>query len=91
MATGDHHPDSEAGSTPPSTDPATMGYEQARDELLAVVTRLESGVVSLEESLLLWERGETLAERCQAWLDTARARLDAARNDHPGPAADDTA
>jgi exodeoxyribonuclease VII small subunit len=93
MANGDHSPGSEADGAPASTDPATMGYEQARDELLAVATRLESGVVSLEESLLLWERGEALAERCQAWLDTARARLDAARDDNPGPAgaAGDTA
>ena len=56
-----------------------MGYEQARDELTAVVTRLESGAGTLEESLALWERGEALAARCQEWLDGARARLLAAR------------
>lgn len=66
-------------------DPATLGYEQARDELLQVVQRLESGGVPLEDSLALWERGEALADRCQEWLDGARERLDAARGDEdPG-------
>lgn len=53
-------------------------YEQAREELVEVVRRLETGGVSLEESLALWERGEALAAQCQRWLDGARARLDAA-------------
>lgn len=50
-------------------------YEQARDELIAVVARLEQGGTSLDESLALWERGEQLAAVCQQWLDGARARL----------------
>ena len=54
------------------------GYEQARDELVDIVRRLEAGGVTLEESLQLWERGEELAKICQEWLDGARARLDAA-------------
>ncbi len=58
---------------------ADLSYEQARDELVAVVSRLEAGGATLEESLALWERGEALAARCQQWLDGARARLDAAR------------
>ena len=57
---------------------AALGYEQARDELVAVVARLESGAGSLEEALALWERGEALAARCQQWLDGARERLAAA-------------
>jgi len=61
------------------TDVAQLGYEQARDQLVEVVRRLEAGGVPLEESLQLWERGEALAGRCQQWLDGARARLDAAR------------
>ncbi|MFC5908967.1 exodeoxyribonuclease VII small subunit [Streptacidiphilus monticola] len=56
----------------------TLGYEQARDELLEVVRRLENGGTSLEESLALWERGEELAKVCERWLQGARARLDAA-------------
>jgi exodeoxyribonuclease VII small subunit len=53
-------------------------YEAAREELVDVVRRLESGGATLEESLALWERGEALATRCQQWLDGARERLDAA-------------
>lgn len=58
--------------------PAEVGYEQARDELVEVVRRLEAGGLTLEESLAAWERGEALARHCQAKLDNARARLDAA-------------
>ncbi|WP_088281574.1 exodeoxyribonuclease VII small subunit [Kineosporia sp. A_224] len=57
-------------------DPQTLGYEQARDELVDVVRRLEAGAASLEESLGLWERGEALATRCETWLAGARARID---------------
>ncbi len=59
----------------------TLGYEQARDELVEVVRRLEAGGTSLEESLALWERGEELAKVCRRWLEGARARLDAALAD----------
>jgi exodeoxyribonuclease VII small subunit len=53
-------------------------YEAAREELVEVVRRLETGGTTLEESLALWERGEQLATICQEWLDGARARLDEA-------------
>lgn len=56
-----------------------LTYEQARDELVQVVQRLESGGVPLDESLALWERGELLAAVCQRRLDGARAKVDAAR------------
>ncbi|MFG2622901.1 exodeoxyribonuclease VII small subunit [Streptomyces sp. NPDC048507] len=59
------------------TDTA-LGYEQARDELVEVVRKLEAGGTSLEESLALWERGEELATVCRHWLEGARARLDSA-------------
>ncbi|HSJ20053.1 MAG TPA: exodeoxyribonuclease VII small subunit [Nocardioidaceae bacterium] len=55
-----------------------LSYEQAREELVEVVRRLESGGTDLEESLALWERGEKLAQICQSWLDGAKRRLDAA-------------
>ena len=59
------------------SDDATPSYEAAREELLEVVRRLETGGTTLEESLALWERGERLATICQEWLDGARQRLDA--------------
>jgi exodeoxyribonuclease VII small subunit len=57
----------------------SLSYEQARDELVALVQRLESGGAPLDESLALWERGEQLAAVCQQWLDGAKARIEAAR------------
>lgn len=62
-----------------STDIAKLSYEQARDELVSVVTALEQGGISLEESIALWERGEALAARCDEWLIGAKARLEAAK------------
>ena len=70
-----------AKHTDPTASPTAepdLGYEQARDELVDVVRRLEAGGATLEESLALWERGEQLAEICQRWLDGARARLEQA-------------
>ncbi|MGW1023183.1 exodeoxyribonuclease VII small subunit [Streptomyces sp. NPDC002577] len=61
----------------PNEAAGTLGYEQARDELIEVVRRLEAGGTTLEESLALWERGEELAKVCRHWLEGARARLDA--------------
>lgn len=66
----------DATTAPAATD--TLGYEQARDELIEVVRRLEAGGTTLEESLALWERGEELAQVCRHWLQGARARLDEA-------------
>ena len=68
------------------TEPASLPYEKARDRLADVVRRLESGGLTLEESLELWEQGERLAAVCSDWLEGARARLTAAT---PSPAAPD--
>jgi exodeoxyribonuclease VII small subunit len=65
--------------------PAEPGYEESRDELVAVVQRLESGGLTLEESLALWQRGEELATACQTWLEGAQARLDSATTDDAEP------
>ena len=54
---------------------AELGYEQARDELTEVVRTLESGGLSLDESVALWERGEALARRCDEQLAGARERV----------------
>ncbi|WP_311836150.1 exodeoxyribonuclease VII small subunit [Cellulomonas fimi] len=70
---------------------AALSYEEARDELVSVVQRLETGSTTLEEALGLWERGEALATRCQEWLDGARARLTAARSTDPAAPREDEA
>ncbi|MGI8947430.1 MAG: exodeoxyribonuclease VII small subunit [Ornithinimicrobium sp.] len=60
------------------TPVSDLSYEQARDELVRLVARIESGEAPLEESMVLWERGEALAAHCQAKLDQAQSQLDAA-------------
>lgn len=60
----------------PAVDSLT--FEQARDELEAIVRALEDGNVTLQESLDLWERGEALATRCDDLLGQAEKRLEAA-------------
>jgi exodeoxyribonuclease VII small subunit len=58
-----------------------LSYEQARDELATVVATLESGGLTLEQSLALWERGEELAGICSTWLTSARERVAAVEAD----------
>ncbi len=55
-----------------------LGYEEARDELVAVVQQLEQGGLDLDSSLKLWERGELLTKRCEEHLAGARQRVEAA-------------
>ena len=57
---------------PPVDD---LSYEQARDELVDIVARLEGGQVGLEESMTLWQRAEALAAHCTRWLDRAEERI----------------
>jgi exodeoxyribonuclease VII small subunit len=66
-------------ATAQNADVSALSYEEARDELIRVVSALEQGSSTLEESLSLWERGEAAAKRCEEWLLGAKARLDAAR------------
>ena len=68
------------GTSASTPDLSSLSYEQARDELVQVVARLEAGGEPLEASLALWERGEAAAKRCEEWLLGAKARLDAVRN-----------
>lgn len=73
-------PKDAAGSGSTASDGTeSLSYEQARDELVKVVTELEQGGATLEQSIALWERGEALARRCEEWLLGAKQRLDAAR------------
>lgn len=62
-----------------SATSSQLSYEQARDELVDIVRKLEAGSVPLSESMALWERGEELAKTCQTWLDGAKAKIEAAR------------
>ncbi|WP_062076777.1 exodeoxyribonuclease VII small subunit [Demequina globuliformis] len=69
-------------------DVKELSYEEARDELVAIVAKLEAGAATLDESLGLWERGEALGARCQELLDGAKDRITAATDDELDPEAD---
>ena len=55
--------------------PEELTFEQAFEELQEVVAGLESGELSLEDSLRLFEKGQALAERCSRLLEQAELRL----------------
>jgi exodeoxyribonuclease VII small subunit len=61
-------------------DVSSLGYEEARDELVDIVALLENGQAGLEESMRLWERGEALAAHCSTWLDRAEQRITASED-----------
>ena len=66
-------PDTESA---PDTQVADLSYEEAKEQLVAIVATLESDSASLEESMRLWERGEQLAAHCTQWLDDAQAAVE---------------
>ncbi len=51
-------------------------FERELEELEAVVKRLESGDLPLEESLKLFERGVGLSDSCRCQLDAAETRVE---------------
>lgn len=53
-----------------------MSFEEALRALEGVVRRLEGGEVALDESIMLYERGEALRRHCQARLDCAQERIE---------------
>ncbi|KAA3662895.1 MAG: exodeoxyribonuclease VII small subunit [Chloroflexi bacterium] len=57
-------------------DITELTFEQALVELEEIVTKLEAGELTLEESLALFERGQKLANRCNVQLDKATLRVE---------------
>jgi exodeoxyribonuclease VII small subunit len=52
-----------------------LTYEQAFEELEAIVDALEAGDRDLDASLALFERGQALADRCGQLLSEAELKL----------------
>lgn len=50
-------------------------FEQSISELEEIVSRLESGSVTLDESLELFEQGIKLSKSCQKMLDGAEKKV----------------
>jgi exodeoxyribonuclease VII small subunit len=53
----------------------SLGFEQALDELDAIVRRMESGQLSLDESIAAYRRGAELARFCQTKLANAEQEI----------------
>ncbi|MSP92392.1 MAG: exodeoxyribonuclease VII small subunit [Myxococcales bacterium] len=62
--------------TVPASAGASEGFEHLLGELDRLVTQLESGQLSLEDSLAAFERGMTVSKRAAAILDAAEARIE---------------
>lgn len=58
-----------------ATKRTTPNFEQALTELERLVERMETGELSLEESLKTFERGVELSRTCQRALDAAEQRI----------------
>jgi len=57
-------------------DIGKMSFERALKELEAIVGRLERGDVELEESIVIYERGEALRDHCDRLLRQAEAKVE---------------
>ena len=53
-----------------------MSFEEAREALEEIVRRLDSGQVSLEDSIDIYTRGTHLKRHCEAKLRSAKERVD---------------
>ena len=62
--------------TDQADDIAAMSFEAAMKELEGVVSRLEHGDATLEESIALYERGAKLRAHCDARLKDAEERIE---------------
>lgn len=52
-----------------------LSYEAAYEQLEAVITQLESGELSLEKSVALYEQGQLLSAHCQQLLENAELKI----------------
>lgn len=59
----------------PDDSPPEVPFEQALEELEAIVQQLESGTFALEDLVTLYRRGRELASRCQLLLDHVDLRV----------------
>lgn len=74
---------------PDSPEPRVQDFETALHELETLVTQLEDGSLTLEQSLELFERGITLSRYCHGKLEEAERRLEVlTERGEPRPAPD---
>ena len=61
-----------------------LNLEEALEDLEQIVARLEDGKLSLDESLVLFERGIRLVRLCSARLESAEQRIESLTGELPG-------
>lgn len=66
--------------------PETDSFEDSLAELEALVDRMESGDLTLDESLRAFERGIALTRTCQQALQAAEQRVEILTSDRPDAA-----
>ena len=62
-------------TTPPQDTSPVADFEQSLQSLEDLVARMESGEMTLEESLAAYERGVGLYRHCQSALEQAELRV----------------
>jgi len=65
-----------AQKKPEKTDNTLADFEKSLTELEGLVEQLETGDISLDESLKKFERGVQLARQCQQVLKSAELRVE---------------
>lgn len=58
------------------TEIADLSFEEAMKELESVVSTLERGEATLEQSITLYERGAKLRAHCESRLKSAEERVE---------------
>jgi exodeoxyribonuclease VII small subunit len=56
--------------------PSALSFEEALAGLEAIVDRLETGELALEQALVAFEEGVRLSRRCAEQLDASERRLE---------------
>jgi len=67
-----------------ATRKKSIDFEQSLAELETLVTALESGELSLEDSLKAFEKGIAITRDCQSALKDAEQRVDMLTRDRQG-------
>jgi exodeoxyribonuclease VII small subunit len=62
---------------------STLKYEEAAAELDQIIEQLEEGNLSLEDTLVLYERGQALSKHCAELLDQAELKIRTLAGDTP--------
>ena len=57
-------------------DIAALPFEAALEQLEQIVSKLEGGQVSLEQSIEIYERGNHLKAHCESLLKSAESRIE---------------